>query len=170
MILLPRVAEELKIPFVASGGMADGRSLVAALALGADGINMGTRFIATKEAPAHDNVKQALVAANELQTRLIMRPLRNTERVLTNAAVEEILAIERQKGVATTIEDYERMAVELATNPEKLTELKRKLGERRLTTPLFDTNQFTKHIEAAYTAMYERYQLGLAPDHIVVPS
>ena len=67
MILLPRVAEELKIPFVASSGMADGRSLVAALALGADGINMGTRFIATKEAPAHDNVKQALVAANELR-------------------------------------------------------------------------------------------------------
>jgi nitronate monooxygenase len=66
---------------------------------------MGTRFIATKEAPAHDNVKQALVAANELQTRLIMRPLRNTEQVLTNAAVEEILAIEREKGAATTIED-----------------------------------------------------------------
>jgi NAD(P)H-dependent flavin oxidoreductase YrpB (nitropropane dioxygenase family) len=109
MILLPRVAEELKIPFVASGGMADGRSLVAALALGADGINMGTRFIATKEAPAHDNVKQSLVAANELQTRLIMRPLRNTERVLTNAAVEEILAIERQKGAATTIEDIRHL-------------------------------------------------------------
>ena len=104
MILLPRVAEELEIPFVASGGMADARSLVAALALGADGINMGTRFIATKEAPAHDNVKRALVAANELQTRLIMRSLRNTERVLTNAAVEQILVIERDKGAATTIE------------------------------------------------------------------
>jgi len=104
-ILLPRVAEELEIPFVASGGMADARSLVAALALGADGINMGTRFIATKEAPAHDNVKRALVAANELQTRLIMRSLRNTERVLTNAAVEQILVIERDKGAATTIED-----------------------------------------------------------------
>src|SRR6266436_906907 len=104
MILLPRVAEEIKIPFVASGGMADARSLVAALALGADGINMGTRFIATKEAPAHDNVKRALVAANELQTRLIMRSLR-TERVLTNAAVEQILVIERDKGAATTIED-----------------------------------------------------------------
>jgi len=65
-ILLPRAAEELTIPFVASGGMADGRSLVAALALGADGINMGTRFIATKEAPVHDHVKQALVAASEL--------------------------------------------------------------------------------------------------------
>src|SRR6516165_5886799 len=109
MILLPRVAEELKIPFVASGGMADGRSLVAALALGADGINMGTRFIATREAPAHHNVKQALVAANELQTRLIMRPLRNTERVLTNAAVEAILAIERDKGATTTIEDIRHL-------------------------------------------------------------
>ena len=86
-ILLPRAADELDIPFVASGGMADGRSLVAALALGADGINMGTRFIATKEAPVHDNVKQALIAASELDTRLIMRPFRNTERVLTNAAV-----------------------------------------------------------------------------------
>ena len=86
IILLPRAAEELKIPFVASGGMADGRSLVAALALGADGMNMGTRFIATKEAPVHDNVKQAIVAASELDTRLIMRPLRNTERVLKNAA------------------------------------------------------------------------------------
>ena len=85
-ILLPRAAEELKIPFVASGGMADGRSLVAALALGADGMNMGTRFIATKEAPVHENVKQALVAASELDTRLVMRPLRNTERVLKNAA------------------------------------------------------------------------------------
>ncbi|MEO8081631.1 MAG: nitronate monooxygenase, partial [Caldimonas sp.] len=67
-ILLPRAAEELTIPFVASGGMADGRSLVAALALGADGMNMGTRFIATREAPVHDNVKQALVAASELDT------------------------------------------------------------------------------------------------------
>src|SRR5260370_39783026 len=89
--------------------MADGRSLVAALALGADGINMGTRFIATKEAPAHDNVKQALVTANELQTRLIMRPLRNTERVLTNAAVEQILAIERDKGADTKIEDIRHL-------------------------------------------------------------
>jgi NAD(P)H-dependent flavin oxidoreductase YrpB (nitropropane dioxygenase family) len=105
MVLLPRAAEDLKVPFVASGGMADGRSLVAALALGAEGMNMGTRFIATKEAPVHENVKQALVAANELQTRLIMRPLRNTERVLDNAAVAKILEIERQKGAATSIED-----------------------------------------------------------------
>jgi nitronate monooxygenase len=97
-ILLPRAAEELKIPFVASGGMADGRSLVAALALGAEGMNMGTRFMATKEAPIHDNVKQALVAASELDTRLIMRPLRNTERVLRNAAVDRLLAKEKEAG------------------------------------------------------------------------
>ena len=100
MILLPRAAEELSIPFVASGGLANGRSLVASLAMGADGINMGTRFIATKEAPVHENVKQALVAATELDTRLIMRPIRNTERVLSNAAVEEILKIERAKAKA----------------------------------------------------------------------
>jgi NAD(P)H-dependent flavin oxidoreductase YrpB (nitropropane dioxygenase family) len=87
-ILLPRAAEELKIPFVASGGMADGRSLVAALALGADGINMGTRFIATREAPVDENVKQAIVAASELDIALIMRSLRNTERVLMNAGVQ----------------------------------------------------------------------------------
>ncbi len=104
-ILLPRAAEELKIPFVASGGMADGRSLVAALALGADGINMGTRFMATKEAPIHDNVKRALVAATELDTRLIMRNLRNTERVLKNANVERLLEIEREKGKSLKIED-----------------------------------------------------------------
>ena len=104
-ILLPRAAEELTIPFVASGGMADGRSLVAALALGAEGMNMGTRFIATKEAPVHDNVKQALVAVTELDTRLIMRPLRNTERVLKNAAVERLLEKERTLGAAIKFED-----------------------------------------------------------------
>ena len=104
-ILLPRAAEALDIPFVASGGMADGRSLVAALALGAEGVNMGTRFIATKEAPVHANVKAAIVAASELDTRLVMRPLRNTERVLTNAGVEALLAIEREKGARTEIGD-----------------------------------------------------------------
>jgi len=104
-ILLPRAADELDIPFVASGGMADGRSLVAALALGADGINMGTRFIATKEAPVHENVKQALIAASELDTRLIMRPFRNTERVLTNAAVERLLEKERTLGKDITFAD-----------------------------------------------------------------
>src|SRR5690242_12630491 len=94
MILLPRVAEELRIPFVASGGMADARSLVAALAMGAAGMNMGTRFIATKEAPVHENVKNALVKASELDTRLVMRALRNTERVLNNKGVEQLLEIE----------------------------------------------------------------------------
>lgn len=104
-ILLPRAAEELRIPFVASGGMADARSLVAALALGADGMNMGTRFIATKEAPVHERVKQAIVAASELDTRLVMRPLRNTERVLNNTAVERLLEKERSLGAALKFED-----------------------------------------------------------------
>jgi NADH:quinone reductase (non-electrogenic) len=105
MILLPRAADDLSIPFIASGGMADARSLVAALALGAEGINMGTRFMATKEAPIHDNVKAAIVAASELDTRLVMRPLRNTERVLNNAGVEHVLRIEREKGADLTIAD-----------------------------------------------------------------
>ncbi len=98
MILLPRAADELDIPFVSSGGQADARSLVASLAMGAEGMNMGTRFIATKEAPVHQNVKDAIVAASELDTRLVMRPLRNTERVLNNAAVERLLEIEKEKG------------------------------------------------------------------------
>ena len=80
MILLPRAAEELKIPFVASGGMGTASQLVAALALGADGINMGTRFIATKEAPVHENVKKALVAATELDTRLAQYRARAFQR------------------------------------------------------------------------------------------
>ena len=104
-ILLPRAADELSIPFVASGGMADARSLVAALAMGADGINMGTRFIATKEAPVHEKVKQAIVAASELDTRLVMRPLRNTERVMKNAAVERLLEKEKALGANLKFED-----------------------------------------------------------------
>lgn len=105
MILLPRAADELEIPFVASGGMADARSLVASLAMGADGMNMGTRFIATKEAPVHENVKKAIVAATELDTRLVMRPLRNTERVLNNAAVERLLQKEKDLGADLKFED-----------------------------------------------------------------
>ena len=104
-ILLPRAADELEIPFVASGGMADARSLVAALAMGAEGMNMGTRFIATKEAPVHENVKQAILAASELDTRLVMRPLRNTERVLTNEAVERMLEKEKTIGADLKFED-----------------------------------------------------------------
>ena len=105
MILLPRAAEELSVPFVASGGMADARSLVASLALGADGINMGTRFIATKEAPVHDNVKQAILMAKETDTRLVMRPLRNTERVLNNAAARKLLEKEKNLGTGLQFED-----------------------------------------------------------------
>ena len=105
MILLPRAADELEIPFVSSGGQADARSLVASLAMGAEGMNMGTRFMATKEAPIHDNVKQAIVQADELQTRLIMRPLRNTERVLNNAAVEKLLEKEKTLGSEIRFED-----------------------------------------------------------------
>jgi nitronate monooxygenase len=104
-ILLPRAADELDIPFVASGGMADARSLVAALAMGAEGMNMGTRFIATKEAPVHENVKQAILNASELDTRLVMRPLRNTERVLTNPAVERLLEKEQAMGANLKFED-----------------------------------------------------------------
>jgi nitronate monooxygenase len=104
-ILLPRAADELEIPFVASGGMADARSLVASLAMGAEGMNMGTRFIATQEAPVHDNVKQAILNASELDTRLVMRPLRNTERVLTNPAVERLLEKEKAMGSELKFED-----------------------------------------------------------------
>ncbi len=105
MILLPRAAQTLSIPFVASGGMATGAQLVAALALGADGINMGTRFIATTEAPVHQNVKDTIVKASELDTRLIMRPIRNTERVLANSAVDRILSKEQALGDRLKIED-----------------------------------------------------------------
>ena len=85
--------------------MADARSLVASLAMGAEGMNMGTRFIATKEAPVHENVKQAILAASELDTRLVMRPLRNTERVLTNEAVERMLEKEKTIGADLKFED-----------------------------------------------------------------
>ena len=105
MILLPRAADELEIPFVSSGGQADARSLVASIAMGADGMNMGTRFMCTTEAPIHQRVKDAIVAASELDTRLIMRPLRNTERVLNNKAVERVLAVEKERGSEIKFED-----------------------------------------------------------------
>jgi len=105
MILLPRAADELDIPFVSSGGQADGRSLVASLAMGAEGMNMGTRFIATTEAPVHQNVKDAIVNASELDTSLVMRPLRNTERVLNNAATTRLLEKEKELGDKIKFED-----------------------------------------------------------------
>ena len=104
-ILLPRAADELEIPCVASGGMADARSLVAAMALGAEGMNMGTRFIATEDAPVHENVKKAIVNASELDTRLIMRSLTNTERVLTNPAVDRLMEKEKALGEKLTFSD-----------------------------------------------------------------
>lgn len=103
LILIPRAVDSISIPIVGSGGFGDGRSLVAALTLGAEGINMGTRFVATREAPVHDNIKQALVKADELQTTLILRSLRNTERIYKNSVAKEVLKIE-SRGNAT-IED-----------------------------------------------------------------
>jgi NAD(P)H-dependent flavin oxidoreductase YrpB (nitropropane dioxygenase family) len=93
------------MPFVASGGRADARSLVAVLAMGAAGMNMGTRFVATKETPVHQNVKDAIVKASELDTRLVMRSLKNTERVLNNAGVERLMETERAKGDKLVIDD-----------------------------------------------------------------
>src|ERR1700691_564088 len=106
-ILLPRAAEELKIPFVASGGMADGRSLVAALALGAEGVNMGTRFMATEEADIHRNVKEQIVKNTERDTILTNRTLRNTSRVARNAVSEEVVRI--QQDVTKTIDDVREL-------------------------------------------------------------
>src|SRR3546814_16630393 len=85
--------------------MAGGVSPGGGLALGAEGINRETRFVATRDAPVHDNVKRAIVEASELDTRLVMRPLRNTERVLNNRAVEQLLDVEREKGSTVTIDD-----------------------------------------------------------------
>jgi nitronate monooxygenase len=103
LILIPLTRDAISLPIIASGGFADGRGLVGCLGLGADGMNMGTRFVATKEAPVHENVKQALVNHGERDTRLIMRTLRNTERVLHNPIVDKVLDIE-SKG-DTKIED-----------------------------------------------------------------
>jgi NADH:quinone reductase (non-electrogenic) len=103
LILIPLTRDALRIPIVASGGFADGRGLVAALGLGADGMNMGTRFVATREAPVHENVKRAMIEHGERDTRLIMRTLRNTERVMHNATADKVLEIESHGG--TRIED-----------------------------------------------------------------
>lgn len=106
MILLPLAARRLKIPFLASGGLGDGRGLAAALAMGADGINMGTRFMVTKEAPIHDNVKQRMIEATELDTALIYRSLRNTARVFKNSVAEQVIEIESRAG-ETKFEDIQ---------------------------------------------------------------
>jgi nitronate monooxygenase len=102
-VLLPAAAAQLRIPMLASGGIADARGMVAALALGADGINMGTRFMATREAPIHDNVKRQLMEHDERKTALIFRSLKNTSRIFRNAVAEQVLELERQEG--TTFAD-----------------------------------------------------------------
>jgi nitronate monooxygenase len=96
LVLIPAAAKRLRIPIIASGGIGDGRGLAAALVLGAEGVNMGTRFCATKEAPLHDNIKRALVDASERDTRLIFRTLHNTARVLKNAISDEVVAKEQE--------------------------------------------------------------------------
>lgn len=100
LVLIPAAVSALSVPVIASGGIADGRGMAAALSLGAEGVNMGTRFVATHEAPVHDNVKQALIDARENQTRLIMRTLRNSSRVLLNPVSEEVLELEHRPGGA----------------------------------------------------------------------
>ena len=96
LILIPAAVRALKIPIIASGGIGDGRGMAAALALGAQGINMGTRFMCTKEAPIHDNIKQALVAAGERDTNLMFRTMHNTARVFKNAVSSEVVAMEKR--------------------------------------------------------------------------
>lgn len=103
LVLIPAAADKVSIPMIASGGIADGRGLVAALALGADGINMGTRFCATVEAPIHERVKQQYVANDELSTNLIFRKLRNTARVAKNSISDQVVEILNQPD--TTFED-----------------------------------------------------------------
>jgi len=98
LVLIPIAAKRLRIPILASGGIGDGRGFAAALVLGAEGINMGTRFCATVEAPIHDNIKRALVNANECDTRLMFRTLNNTARVFKNAISEQVFAMERRPG------------------------------------------------------------------------
>ena len=97
LVLIPAAADALKVPILASGGFGDGRGLVAALALGADGINMGTRFCATKEAPIHDAFKQALVAGDERATDIILRSYRNSARVARNAISRQVIELEAQQ-------------------------------------------------------------------------
>ncbi len=101
LVLIPAAVSSLRIPVIASGGIADGRGMAAALALGAQGVNMGTRFVATREAPVHDQVKQALVQARETDTRLIFRTLRNTARVLSNPVSNEVIGLEARPGGST---------------------------------------------------------------------
>lgn len=104
LVLLPAAKAQLSIPMLASGGIGTGAQMAACFALGAEGINMGTRFLATREAPVHDHIKQAIVAASELDTALIFRPLRNTARVFKNAVASKVREIEQEAGAAMKFE------------------------------------------------------------------
>jgi nitronate monooxygenase len=105
LVLIPAAAKEIEIPMIASGGFGDARGLVAALALGADGVNMGTRFMCTVESCIHDNVKQAIVDGSELDTELIFRPLRNTARVASNTVSREVVEILNKGGQFDEVKD-----------------------------------------------------------------
>jgi len=109
LVLIPAAARALKIPVIASGGIADGRGMAAALALGAEGINMGTRFYVTQEAPVHDNIKQAMVNGSERDTALLYRSLKNTARVYRNAIANQVREIEQQPGI--TFDDIRPLVV-----------------------------------------------------------
>ena len=98
LVLIPLACQALRVPVIASGGIADGRGMAAALALGAEGVNMGTRFLVTQEAPVHDNIKQALVGATERDTKLMFRTMRNTTRAWSNAVSQEVVATENREG------------------------------------------------------------------------
>ncbi len=106
LVLIPVAADRLEIPVIASGGIADARGLVAALALGADAVNMGTRFMCTAEAPIHDAIKQRIVEADERATELIFRTLGNTARVASNAISRQVVEIEARGG---TFEDVREL-------------------------------------------------------------
>ncbi|MFN5882162.1 MAG: NAD(P)H-dependent flavin oxidoreductase, partial [Burkholderiales bacterium] len=109
LILIPAAADKVKIPMIASGGFGDARGLVAALALGAEGVNMGTRFMCTVESPIHPRIKQQIVDNDERATELIFRTLRNTSRVASNAVSREVVSIERKGGA--TIDDLKHLVV-----------------------------------------------------------
>jgi predicted O-linked N-acetylglucosamine transferase (SPINDLY family) len=125
-------------------------------------LRLADLFLDTLPYNAHTTASDALWMGLPVLTLL-------GETFAGRVAASLLTAIHLPELITTTPEAYERMAIDLATQPEKLTAIKRKLGENRVTSPLFDTKHFTKYIEAAYTAIYQRYQAGLAPDHIVIP-